>query len=93
MKKVLVTAIVCAFLAPMFTACAEKCAKDDDKCIDECINDYAKDKCGVRLDGEVGDYTNKALACLGDLFDSENDINKIGDACIVDYNGDTSFMD
>ncbi|MBQ8036521.1 MAG: hypothetical protein IJ268_05950 [Proteobacteria bacterium] len=93
MKKVLMVFAVCAFVSPLFSACAEKCAKDDHQCIADCVNDYAKDKCGVRLDGDFENYSLKDLACVMDLGSSKSKIDKIGDTCIEDYNGDEDFYD
>lgn len=87
MKKFLLTFAVCALVAPMFTACAEKCAPDDCKCITQCSQDYIEDKCGKAEDVSISkmfDY----LACLEDI-----DVDKVGDSCIEDYNKNKSYCD
>lgn len=93
MKKFLMVFAVCAFVSPLFSACAEKCAKDDHQCIADCVNDYAKDKCGVRLDGDWLDYSVKEITCLTKSVLIKSQRNKIGDTCIEDYDGEASFFD
>lgn len=87
MKKFLMVFAVCAFVSPLFSACAEKCAEDDCKCITQCVDDYAAEKCGKRADiapSELFDY----LACISKL-----DGDDAGDSCIENYNKNKTYCD